>query len=110
MASSNVKTPLQWLADMYKVGQGYCFEGNVAYMIVSVFVFVRKKVIPGNILKLLYTIRRNHFACWITKATNAYTEYVILIAFTRQQWLREGISLLHYTYMLCPIYFLSKLT
>jgi len=29
------------------------------------------------------------FACWITKATNTHSEYVILIAFPRQQLLRE---------------------
>jgi hypothetical protein len=25
------------------------------------------------------------FACWITKATNAHSEYIIFIAFPRQQ-------------------------
>jgi len=35
------------------------------------------------------TIRRMCFACWITKATNTHPEYVILIAFPRQQLLRE---------------------
>ena len=34
MAFSNVKIPLQWLADVYKVAQGDCFEGNITYMIV----------------------------------------------------------------------------
>jgi hypothetical protein len=34
-------------------------------------------------------IRRMRFACWITKATDTQSEYVILIAFPRQQWLRE---------------------
>ena len=29
--------------------------------------------------------RRMRFACWITKATNTYLEYVILIAFPRQR-------------------------
>jgi len=30
--------------------------------------------------------------CWITKATNTHSEYVILIAFPRQQWLHEQVS------------------
>jgi hypothetical protein len=30
-------------------------------------------------------IRRERFPCWITKATNTHTEYVILTAFLRQQ-------------------------
>jgi hypothetical protein len=41
-------------------------------------------------------IRRMRFACWITKATNTYSEYVILIAFPRQQWLRERASMLRF--------------
>jgi len=28
-------------------------------------------------------------ACWIPKATNTHSEYVILIGFSRQHWLRE---------------------
>ena len=34
-------------------------------------------------------IRRMRFACWINKARGTHTEYVILIAFPRQQWLRK---------------------
>ena len=44
--------------------------------------------------------RRMRFACWITKAT--HTEYVILIAFLRQQWVRERASALRYTYIASP--------
>ena len=39
-------------------------------------------------------IRRMRFACPITKATDTHLEYVILIAFAQQQWLRECSSLL----------------
>ena len=38
------------------------------------------------------------FACHIIKATDTHSEYVILIAFTLQQWLRECASMLRYTY------------
>jgi hypothetical protein len=56
-------------------------------------------------------IRRMCFACWITKAT----EYLIFLAFPRQQWLSEGASRLSYTYIahlvifsqLCSWVFLS---
>ena len=44
-------------------------------------------------------IRRIRFACWIIKAT----EYVILIAFPRQQLLRERFSVLRYTYIACLV-------
>ena len=42
-------------------------------------------------------------ACWITKATDIHSEYVILIAFPRQQWLRERVFMLRFTYM--PVLF-----
>jgi len=38
------------------------------------------------------TIWRMRFACWITKATDTYTGYVIPIAFPLQQWLLERTS------------------
>ena len=38
-------------------------------------------------------------ACWISKATDAHSEYVIFIAFPLQQWLQEHASVLRYTYI-----------
>jgi len=35
--------------------------------------------------------------CGITKATDTHSEYVILIAFPLQQWLRESASTLRHT-------------
>jgi hypothetical protein len=49
----------------------------------------------------LMAIRSMRFACWIPKATNTHTHththtgYAILIAFLRQQWLRERASALY---------------
>jgi hypothetical protein len=37
------------------------------------------------------------FACWIAKATDTYSEYAILMAFSWQQWLRERASILRDT-------------
>jgi hypothetical protein len=48
-------------------------------------------------------ILRMRFTCWITKATDTHSEYVILIAFPRQQWLRERVSVLRYTYIDCLV-------
>jgi hypothetical protein len=42
------------------------------------------------------TIWRMRIACWITKATNIHLDYIILIAFPRQQWLHERVSVLRY--------------
>jgi hypothetical protein len=45
------------------------------------------------------TIWRMRIACWMTKAGDTRSEYVILTTFLRQQWLRERASLLRYTYI-----------
>jgi hypothetical protein len=44
-------------------------------------------------------IRRMRFACWITKATDTHSEYVVFTAFPRQQWLRERASMLRCAYI-----------
>jgi hypothetical protein len=44
-------------------------------------------------------IRRMRFACKITKPTNTYSEYVILIAFPRREWLCKRATILHYMYI-----------
>ena len=49
------------------------------------------------------TIWCTHFACWMRKATNTHSEYVILIAFPLQQWLREHTSTFRYTYIACLV-------
>jgi len=54
------------------------------------------------------TIWRMHIACWIAKATNTVTDYVIIIAFPLQQLLRERASLLLYAHCL-PFSYLHPL-
>jgi hypothetical protein len=39
------------------------------------------------------------FASWITKSTDTHSEYAIIVAFLRQQWLRERTSLLRYAHI-----------
>jgi hypothetical protein len=39
--------------------------------------------------------RHMHIACWITKATDTHSEYVILFAFLQQQSYYEWTSMLH---------------
>jgi hypothetical protein len=50
-------------------------------------------------------IWRMRLACWITKTTDTQSEYVILIAFPRQQRLRECTSVLCYTYISLSCWF-----
>jgi len=40
------------------------------------------------------TIRRMRIACWINKAIDIHSEYVIPIAFPRHRWLQKRTSLL----------------
>jgi len=42
-------------------------------------------------------------ACWVTKATNTLSEYVILIAFPLQRWLPERATMLRYMCIVCRI-------
>jgi hypothetical protein len=49
------------------------------------------------------TLWRMRIACWIPKATNTRSEYVILIAFPLQQWLHKQASILPYTYIACLV-------
>ena len=43
------------------------------------------------------TTWRTRIACWITKATDTQSEYVILLTLPLQQWLLGRASLLRYT-------------
>jgi hypothetical protein len=45
------------------------------------------------------TIWRMCVTCWIPKATDIHSKYVILTAFPLQQWLHEHASMLRYMYI-----------
>jgi hypothetical protein len=49
-------------------------------------------------------IRRMRVACWVTKAADTRSEYVIHIAFPRQQWLRERASIFRCTYIVSLVH------
>jgi len=66
----------------------------------------KKKIMPFVIIVWKNTVEsdrprmmiwRMRVACWIPKATNTHSEYVILIAVPLQHWLHERASLLFYT-------------
>ena len=42
-------------------------------------------------------------ACWIPKCTNLHSEYVIIIAFTLEQWLHQRASVLPHAYFACLV-------
>jgi len=78
------------------------------YILCSVFLFncaVYEIMWENNVevARLQVTIWHMRTACWLTKATDTHSEYVILIAFPLQQWLHECISMLYYTYIACLV-------
>jgi len=38
-------------------------------------------------------------SCWMPRATNTHSEYVIIIDFALQQWLHERVSVSRYRYI-----------
>ena len=54
------------------------------------------------------TVWRMRIACWLPKATNTQSEYVIRIDFLLQKWLQERASVLRYTYILCLVCIFSS--
>jgi len=53
----------------------------------------RNTVLPNTSQMTIWPMR---IACWITKATNTPSEYLILIAFPLQQWLHDRAPTLRY--------------
>jgi hypothetical protein len=44
-------------------------------------------------------IRNMDFACWVTKAKDTHSEYIIIIAFPMQEWLGERKTVLRFFYI-----------
>jgi hypothetical protein len=87
-----------------KCFRNICTKNQNKHFVVYNFFFPRKswfmimwknsteldRATDGNIT------RRMRFACCIPKATNTHSEYAIIIAFLRQQWLHERASALRF--------------
>ena len=69
----------------------------------AVYVKMLKKIVEPERPQM--KIQRMRFACWIPKAINTLSEYVILIAFPLQQCLHERNSMSRYTYIACLFIF-----
>jgi hypothetical protein len=50
---------------------------------------------------------RMRIACWIPKATNTDSQYVIFIAFAQKRRLYERVSVLRHTYFACLVLMLD---
>ena len=54
------------------------------------------------------TVRRMRFACWINKAANTHSEYVIFIASPRQPLTRKSLNVAFYVHGLFFLELLRK--
>jgi hypothetical protein len=67
----------------------------------SVYEVLWKNILQPN--RPLMAICHMRITCWIPKATNTPTEYVILIDFPLQQLLHERASVLRYVHITCIV-------
>jgi len=63
----------------------------------AVYEIMWKNIIKRGMTQM--TVWGMCIACWIPKATNTHSNYVIFIAFLMQQWLHEHASMLRVTYI-----------
>jgi hypothetical protein len=100
-----VQFSLEWQMFQTKVVQ------KIKTHILCSITFVSENILWDNVEKFctagqaIDNIRHMRVACWVPKATNTHSEYVVLIAFPLQQWLHESASLLRYTYIVCIVQF-----
>jgi hypothetical protein len=69
------------------------------------FAISGKNIVEPNRTQMI--IWRLRIACWITKASSTYSDYVILFAFPLQQWLRGAPK--HYAIRALPVSFPTAL-
>jgi len=93
-----------------------CREHQNTHFVFNNFFFFENpavcEIIWKNIVetdKPQITIWRMRNARCIPKVTNTHSQYVILIAFPLQQWLRQYASLLRYMYFAFIVYVLPRL-
>ena len=94
---------------------GYYTSDLCTFMIIVLWILPRVRNVSDKFVQKIRThirqatddnmIRRMRFACWMTKATDTHSECVILLAFARQQWLRESVSMWRCMYIACLAYY-----
>ena len=85
---------------MYRIKVIYKIKTRIL-LLISLLNLTFNEIMWKNIVepgKPQMTIWRTRIVSWIPKVTNTQLEYVILIAFSQQQWLPVRASMLRYTY------------
>jgi hypothetical protein len=80
-----------------------CRDNQYTHFVFNIFFFSSEnRAVCDNVEKCgrmrhakeVDMIRHMRILCWVPKATGTYLQYVILIAFSRKQRLRENVSVL----------------
>ena len=95
----------RWILKMRNVSGKSCWENQNTHFMLCNFFFRKLCRLCDNVEKYGRTgqatdgniIRHTRSTCRV-KATDTHSEYLIVIAFPRQQWFRECSSMLHYTF------------
>ena len=89
---------------MRNVSDTNCRENQQTHILCSITFSSKNRAVYEIMCKNLVElgrpqiIWRMRIACWVTKATDTPSEYVIFIAFPQQQWLRERAPMLRCIY------------
>jgi hypothetical protein len=67
----------------------------------AVYDIIAKHILQSGKPQMTWPMR---IACYISKATNSHSEYVILIAFPLQQCLQVFTTVVHHTYITCLVH------
>ena len=86
-----------------KIKTHFMFSNLFSPEIRTVYKIMRKNVGNSRQATDVSIIRRMRTACWIPKAADTHSEYVILFAFPRQKWLHERATILLYTNIVCRV-------
>jgi len=88
-------------------------QNENSYFMFNYF-FFENRAVHEIMWKYMVGSDRVHVTCcmriayWTIKATNPHLEYVIIIAYSQQQWLQGRATLLRYTYIACLEYISSE--
>jgi hypothetical protein len=104
-AFMNISRPV--LLRMRNDSDKYCRENQNTHFVFNNFFYESRAVNQDNLEIHVrarqttdeYIIRVMRIACWIPKATNTHSLYIILNAFPLRQWLQECASILRYVYI-----------
>jgi hypothetical protein len=75
---------------------------NLFFENYAVYEIIWKNIVEWGRLQI--TIWRMRIVCWIHKAINTHTGWIMFIAFPLQQWLHERASFLRYMYIASPVF------